>query len=46
MEQLQVIKASAGSGKTFNLAKNFIELLLWSKDPETARTQQRPDGSN
>lgn len=46
MEQLQVIKASAGSGKTFNLAKNFIELLLWSKDPETGRTQLRPCGSN
>lgn len=46
MEQLQVIKASAGSGKTFNLAKNFIEQLLWSKDPETGRTQLRPTGSN
>lgn len=25
---IQILKASAGSGKTFNLAKEYIELLM------------------
>ena len=29
---IQIMKASAGSGKTFNLARKYIELLLTKKD--------------
>jgi len=29
---INIVKASAGSGKTFNLAKTYIELLLKSAD--------------
>ena len=31
MKNLTVIKASAGSGKTYTLAKRYIEYLLWDK---------------
>ena len=35
---IQILKASAGSGKTFNLAKNYIYLLLRKRrDPEAHR---------
>ena len=30
---LKILKASAGSGKTYNLARTYIELLLKNKDP-------------
>ena len=33
-QNLQVIKASAGSGKTFTLAKLYIERLLWDEKGE------------
>ena len=29
---LTIMKASAGSGKTYNLAKKYISLLLTNKD--------------
>lgn len=38
---LQVIKASAGSGKTYTLAKTYIEQLLWRTDPETGASHLR-----
>ncbi len=34
---IKVLKASAGSGKTFNLAKEYISLLLSSDDPYAYR---------
>lgn len=34
---LSVYKASAGSGKTFTLTREYIKLLLGEKDPETGR---------
>ena len=34
---IQILKASAGSGKTFNLAKEYIELLMRSGDPYAYR---------
>lgn len=46
MKHLQVIRASAGSGKTFTLAKLYIEQLLWSQDPATGRSQLRATGCN
>ena len=30
---MKILKASAGSGKTFNLSKTYLELLLGSQDP-------------
>ena len=34
---IKVLKASAGSGKTFNLAKTYIWLLLGNEDPHAYR---------
>ena len=34
---IQIVKASAGSGKTFNLAREYIRLLLQSRDPQAYR---------
>ena len=34
---IQIMKASAGSGKTFNLARKYIELLLGKEDPYAYR---------
>ena len=34
---MKILKASAGSGKTFNLAKEYIRLLLSSDSPEAYR---------
>ena len=34
---LTIMKASAGSGKTYNLAKKYISLLLTNKDRHTYR---------
>ena len=34
---IRVLKSSAGSGKTFNLAKTYIRLLLSSDDPRSYR---------
>ena len=34
---IRILKASAGSGKTWNLAREYIRLLLESKEPETYR---------
>ena len=34
---LNIYKASAGSGKTFNLAYEYIKLLLGRRDPSTGR---------
>ncbi|MBP5741612.1 MAG: UvrD-helicase domain-containing protein, partial [Bacteroidales bacterium] len=31
-KMINIVKASAGSGKTFKLAKTYIELLLRSED--------------
>ncbi len=42
---LVIHKASAGSGKTFNLAKEYIKLLLAEKNPATGRYQLRPRGT-
>ncbi len=38
---MQVIKASAGSGKTYTLARLYIEQLLWARNPETGETKLR-----
>ena len=43
---LQVIKASAGSGKTYTLAKLYIEKLLWRTDPDTGVTTLRTQEKN
>ena len=34
---IQILKASAGSGKTYNLAREYIRLLLVKKDPQAYR---------
>ena len=34
---IKILKASAGSGKTFNLAKTYIRLLLGNEDPHAYR---------
>ena len=34
---MKILKASAGSGKTFNLSKTYLELLLGSSDPRRYR---------
>ena len=34
---IKILKASAGSGKTFSLAKEYISLLLGSGDPYAYR---------
>ena len=34
---IQILKASAGSGKTWNLAREYIRLLLTKKDPQAYR---------
>ena len=34
---IQILKASAGSGKTYNLAREYIRLLLEKKDPQAYR---------
>ena len=34
---IKILKASAGSGKTFNLAKTYIRLLLQDEDPTAYR---------
>ena len=36
-EKIKILKASAGSGKTFALAKEYIRLLLQSGDPYAYR---------
>lgn len=36
-QNLTIYKASAGSGKTYNLALEYIKLVLGVKDPETGR---------
>ena len=34
---ITIMKASAGSGKTFNLARKYIELMLRSREPAAYR---------
>ncbi len=34
---IRILKASAGSGKTYNLAREYIRLLLTKKDPQAYR---------
>ena len=34
---MKVLKASAGSGKTYNLAKEYIKLLLLDREREDGR---------
>ena len=34
---MKILKASAGSGKTFNLSKTYLDLLLGSPDPRRYR---------
>ena len=34
---IRILKASAGSGKTYNLAREYIRLLLVRKDPQAYR---------
>ena len=34
---IRILKASAGSGKTYNLAREYIRLLLEKKDPQAYR---------
>ena len=43
MKNMQVIKASAGSGKTYTLAKKYIEQLLWEVNRETGASSLRKD---
>lgn len=38
---LRVLRASAGSGKTYTLAKLYIEQLLWEVDPSTGKSRLR-----
>ena len=33
----EILKASAGSGKTYNLARKYISLLLGSGEPDAYR---------
>lgn len=41
---LSVYKASAGSGKTFTLAYEYIKLVLGTKDPETGKYRLNRNG--
>lgn len=41
MRNMKVIKASAGSGKTYTLAQRYIEQLLWATDPVTGKKSLR-----
>ena len=34
---IKILRASAGSGKTYNLAKTYIQLLLSESDPSAYR---------
>ena len=34
---IRILKASAGSGKTYNLAETYIRLLLGNEDPRAYR---------
>ena len=34
---MKILKASAGSGKTFQLSKTYIDLLLSSREPQPYR---------
>ena len=34
---MKILKASAGSGKTYNLSKTYLELILGSRDPRQYR---------
>ncbi len=45
---LHIYKASAGSGKTYTLTKQYLMLLLGYRNPETGRWRLRksPDGAN
>lgn len=43
---LTLYKASAGSGKTYTLAREYIKLLLGRKNHETGRYTLRPPGAN
>ena len=36
-DMIKIMKASAGSGKTWNLARQYIRLLLERKDPYSYR---------
>ncbi len=42
---LDIIKASAGSGKTYQLTYDYIKLLLAEKDKNTGRNRLRSDFS-
>ena len=44
--EIRIVEASAGSGKTYALAKRYIQLLLSAQDPaaDTARQGRRPLG--
>lgn len=42
---LTVIKASAGAGKTYTLAKLYIECLLWGDKPGKNGSRLRPPGT-
>lgn len=39
---LSIYKASAGSGKTYNLVYEYIRLLIGVKDPATGRYSLNP----
>lgn len=39
---LSIYKASAGSGKTYNLVLEYIRLLIGVKDPDTGRYKLNP----
>ena len=39
---IDILKASAGSGKTWNLARYYIRLMLESKDPFSYRRSPLP----
>lgn len=45
---LHIYKASAGSGKTYTLTKQYLMLLLGYRNPETGkwRLRKAPDGAN
>lgn len=43
---LQIYKESAGSGKTYKLAYEYIRLLLGRRDPETGATELYRSGDN
>ena len=42
---LQIHKASAGSGKTYSLTREYLRLLLAEKDPSTGRYRLHPMSS-